>query len=105
MSGTKSRLTPIEVRKQLLLAESDVNRVQLLHEWQSLERGARELARHTQSICSAVTSIVSMGIAGFNAFRDLHATRRRHGKTAWFSTLINGVRLGTSLWTSFRSQL
>ena len=103
MSGMKSGLTPLLVRKQLLLAESEVNRVQLQHEWQCLEKETRALACHAQSVCSAVTSVAAMGIAGCNAFREFRAARCQ-GKTSWLATLINGVRLGTALWTSFRSQ-
>ena len=102
MSGAKSQLMPLQVRKQLLLAESEVNRVSLLHEWQSLRNETQALAQQAQSVCATVSSVASMGIAGFKAFRDLQA-KRRNGKTSWLSTLINGARLGASLWTSLRS--
>lgn len=104
MSGTKSQLMPLQVRKQLLLAESEVNRVSLMHEWQSLRSETQALAHQAQSVCATISSVASMGIAGFSAFRDLQA-RRRNGKASWLSTLFNGVRLGTSLWASLRSGL
>ena len=36
MFGKKPRLNPLESRKQLLIAESELNRAQLVQEWQAM---------------------------------------------------------------------
>ena len=36
MFGKKPRLNPLESRKQLLIAESELNRAQLVQEWQTM---------------------------------------------------------------------
>lgn len=103
MSGTNSQLTPLALRKQLLLAESEVNRLQLRHEWHDLEREAGGIVRQAKSVWSTVASTVSMGMAGYNAFRELRS-ERREGKSSWLGTIVSGVRLGTALWNSYRSK-
>ena len=102
MPGTQSHLTSLVLRKQLLLAESEVNREQLLNEWHSLTNETRELAHRAQFVCASVASVASLGIAGVKTMRELQAARS-NGKASWISTLINGMRLGTALWKSFRS--
>jgi len=103
MAGTQSRLTPLEVRKQLLIVESEVNRTQLEHTWRHLRSKAGELAEQARSACSTITSFASIGVAGFQAFRKLRMSRRT-GKSSWLANLMEGVRLGTALWTTIRSQ-
>jgi len=103
MSGTTSHLTASGVRKQLLLVESDMNRLQLLEEWQTLGRESRELVQHARSACSVVTTVAAMGIAGIKAFRDSGPAGRQH-KYSWLSTLISSLRLGASVWKAFRGQ-
>jgi len=104
MPGTNSRLTTLELRKQLLLAESEVNRMQLLLEWQTLASETRELADRCRSACSAVSSLASLGMAGFKMVRDWRSERatKTGGRKSWLSTLINGVTLGARMWKSMR---
>jgi hypothetical protein len=102
MAGTQSRLTSLEVRKQLLIVESEVNRTQLDHTWLHLRSEAGELAHQARSACSTITSLASIGAAGFKAFRALR-TERRTGKNSWLANLMEGVRLGTALWTTIQS--
>lgn len=102
MSGTKSRLTALEARKRLLLIESEVNRVKLLREWQCLEAETSKLAHRAYSIFATVNSVAAWGIAGFKTLRELQGDRSRR-KSSWVTKLLEGLRLGTSLWNSFRS--
>lgn len=100
MFGTKSRLNNLALRKQLLLAESEVNRVQFANEWHNLVDETREATRHARSVMSSVAATVSMGIAGFKTMREM----RSNGKaTSWVGKLLGGVRLGSALWKAFRS--
>jgi len=43
MSGKPSLVSLLESRKQLLIAESELNRAQLSEEWQTMTHGVRDL--------------------------------------------------------------
>ena len=103
MSGADSRLNTLQIRKRLLLAESEVNRVQISQEWQCFENQTREWTRHAWSFCKTAGSIAAFGLTAFEAVRSLRAARTQRGNS-WFSTLFEGVRLGTTLWNSIRSR-
>ena len=44
MSGTNARMNALESRKQLLIAESELNRTHLVREWQTMAGDVHELA-------------------------------------------------------------
>ena len=57
-------MNPLESRKQLLIAESELNRAQLVQEWQVMTGEVRSLtsqARTIGSIASAVATLVAGG--------------------------------------------
>ena len=101
MSGTKSRLTSLALRKQLLLAESEVNRVHLANDCRRLVEESQVIVDRVHSIYSSVMSVVSIGVAGFKAAKDMRAASG-NGKASWISKVFNGVRVGAALWKSFR---
>jgi len=103
MSGTKPRVKPLALRKQLLLAESEVNRVQFANDWHALTDEAREVTCHARSLWSAIASTAATGIAGIKAWRDLRASRSNH-KGSWISNLVSGIQVGSAIWKSFRSR-
>jgi hypothetical protein len=104
MDGTQPRLSSLEVRKQLLIVESEVNRTRLEQTWLCLRRETDELTRQARATCSTLVSTASVGIAGFKAFRKLRATQRS-ANGSWLANLAEGMRLGSALWTTFRSHL
>ena len=96
-------MTALALRKKLLLAESEVNREQLVVEYQSLAGEVRDLRGRFNTLCSAVTSAASVGIAGAKAIGEVRQIYSKE-KGSWLSALFSGVRTGTSLWRSIRSR-
>lgn len=93
-------MKPLQLRKELLVAESELNRAQLIVEWQALTAGARALTTHMKSI-SALASAAAMLVAGIGAFRRERALARS-AKSSWLETLLKGAKVATSIWMAFR---
>jgi len=96
------RISPLEMRKDLLIAESELNRVQLMETWDAATEWHRTLsagARTVGSLASATALIVS----GVRAFRRKHQAPDG-SKSSWLQPLIKGAGLLSSLWGEFRSR-
>lgn len=104
MPGTNTQLTPLAVRKQLLLVESEVNRAQLRGECASLKS---QVGEWTHSVHSAVDCCASAVAAGQEALALIRDALSGHGrdKPSLLFTVIKGVRLGSSLWKMTRECL
>jgi hypothetical protein len=102
MFGRKSRVTPLELRKQLLIAESELNRAQLCEEWQTMAHGVCDLA-HRAKATAAWASSAALLVAGLAAF-----WRRKPApaatKSSWFQRILNGARLASTIWFAFRAR-
>ena len=85
-------------RKQLLLAESELNRLQLVYEWEKMADGVRSVAERARTISSLATAAASL-ISGLAAFR-----RTKSEKLSWWQTLLKGAQLARSLWSEFGPQ-
>ena len=102
MSGKNPRMNPLETRKQLLIAESELNRAELVQEWQTMADEVHSLtsqARTIKSIASAVATLV----AGLASCRRKASTPAAE-KPSWWQTILKGAQLAGSLWSGFRSQ-
>jgi hypothetical protein len=106
MSGKNLHLTPLESRKQLLLLESELNRVQLLNELRDLKSEVNYLKGQVQTIGSIASSAAKLA-ATFSAIGNAftHRKTEENGKSSWVSTLLNGARAGASIWGTLRSHL
>jgi hypothetical protein len=95
-------MTPMESRKRLLIAESELNRAQLIVEWQAMAGDVRSIARRAKSISSIALATASL-ISGVVAFRR---TRPGPGgeKPSWWRVLLKGAQLAGSLWSEFGSR-
>jgi hypothetical protein len=99
MFGKNPRITPLEARKRLLIAESEINRFQMGRECEAMMDGVRSLAHQVRSIRALASSAASL-IAG------LVSSRRRKsasaaGKPSWWQTFLQAAQLAGSLWTEF----
>ena len=101
MFAEDSRLSPLESRKQLLVAESELNRAQSLQEWESMTSGVRTLAGRARAWSSLVSSAASL-VAGLLTFRR-GPSMLAAGKPSWIDTVLKGVRLAASLGLAFRA--
>ncbi|MCX6905615.1 MAG: hypothetical protein NTW03_19480 [Verrucomicrobia bacterium] len=101
MFGQKPRLNPLEARKQLLIAESEINRAQLSQEWQALARGVHDLAQRTKTI-TAWASAAALLVAGLTAWRS-GPPASGAAKPSWFQKILHGARLASTIWVAFRA--
>ena len=90
------------MRKQLLVAESEIHRAALRSDWQSLCEEAGRLSEELRafgSVASGGAKLVASGIA----LKDL-LTGRPNTKHSWTTILMKGASAGMSLWKAFRAK-
>ena len=102
MFGKKSHVSPLGSRKQLLIAESELNRAQLSEEWQTMGHGVRDLAHRAKTI-AALASSATLLVAGVTA---LWRGSRAPGtaKSSWFQKVLNGARVASTIWFAFAAR-
>jgi len=101
MFGKESHLRPLELRKQLLLAESELNRTQLSDEWQKIAHGVRDVAHRTKTIAVWVSS-AAMLVAGVSALRRSPPAPGT-AKSSWFQNILSGARIASTIWLALRA--
>jgi hypothetical protein len=102
MSGKNPRLNALASRKQLLIAESDLNRAHLVHEWQTMAGDVHALANRAKTIGSIATAAASLA-AGLSAFRRKKSASGAE-KTSWWRTIVKVAGLVTAVWSAFRNR-
>jgi hypothetical protein len=100
MFGKNTPMNPLESRKQLLLAESELNRAQLVEDVAALTADVRALADHAKSI-GWVASTAAALVAGLAALRSRKSAPAGE-KPSWLHTVLKGAGLVSSLWMAFR---
>ncbi len=91
---------PLASRKQLLIAESELNRAQLAREWQTLAGEARALADQAKTIRSMASATATL-VAGLASGRHKSTTPDAQ-KSSWWQTLAQGAGLISTFWQWFR---
>ena len=102
MSGKSPGLSPLESRKQLLVAESEINRLQMQEEWQAMTGGIHGIARRVKSI-RALASAAAAFVAGVSSFQR-GKSADAEARPSWFQTALKGVQLAGSVWQEFRAR-
>ena len=102
MFGKTPHLTPLEARKRLLLAESELNRAQLVQELVAISVGVRTLTDRVKSFGSiaSATALLVTGIAALRRGKVGHT----NGKPSWLQMIRRGVGLVSSLWPVLRAK-
>ena len=104
MLGKEFQLTPLEARRQMLLKESELNRIQFLNEWNEWKGEVRRLAEPLQA-AGAFISIAAGTGAAVSILRRIFGRRNgAAGGKSWISSLFGGVKAGISIWKMFRSR-
>ena len=104
MSAEKNKLTPLEARKQMLILESELNRVLLVKEVEEFGGEIREVALRAQHVKSVISTAADLAGA-FSTLRQAFAPRAEGGaKTGWFSKFMSTARAGASIWQAFRGR-
>jgi len=102
MLGKNPRMNTLATRKQLLLAESELNRAQLAREMADFRAGIRTLTGRAQSFASIVSSVAVLvsALATFRRGKSADAG----AKPSWSQTILKGVGLISTFLLAFRSQ-
>lgn len=94
-------MSPLASRKELLIAASNLHRVQLGGDVAALTMDARALAGRAKSI-STMASSAALVVAGLLAWQ--RARRAETGaKRSWPQALLKGAGLVSTFWLAFHS--
>ena len=91
----------LESRKQLLVAESELNRAHLISDLAALKAGVQAVTNRSKSYRSIVTStaMLLMGVAALRRGPASHPDRA----PSWRQTLFKGLGLISSFWLALRT--
>jgi hypothetical protein len=95
-------MNPLESRKQLLIAESELNRAQLIGDMAALTADVRTLTDRVKtysSIASAAAVLVT-GLAACQRGKCVDAD----AKPSWLQTILKGAGLVSTFWLAFRAK-
>jgi hypothetical protein len=95
-------MNPLASRKQLLIAESELNRAQLVQEWQTMADEVHSLANQARTISSFASAAASL-VAGIASFRRKKSAPAAE-KPSWLQTILKGAGLVSTIWSAFRPQ-
>ena len=96
------RVSALELRKELLIAESELNRMHLMGEWQAMSEGIGRLTTRVKSV-GTFASVTAVLVAGVAAFRRGKAGEAGV-KPSWFQSALKGAQTVNSLWLAFRAR-
>ena len=92
-------MNPLTLSKQLLIAESELNRIHLIEDAAMIKVEVLTLANRTRSFTTIASSAITM-LSGLLAMqRDRSATP---SKTSWWTTLLTSSGMIASLWQAFQ---
>jgi hypothetical protein len=100
MFEKNSRLNPLELRKELLLAKSELNRVQMLADMAGLSADIRALSDRARSFDSIASSAAVL-MSGLGAFRR-GKPADGDAKPSWLRTVLKSAGLVSNLWLALR---
>jgi hypothetical protein len=100
MFGKEPQVSPLALRKRLLIVESELNRAQLCEEWQRMGHGIRNLGQRAKTVAVWGSSAALLA-AGVTALRR-HSSAPGSAKSTWFQKVLNGVRVASAIWLAFR---
>lgn len=94
-------MNPPASRKQILIAESDLNRAQLFAALDGLQGDIRAVTQRAQSF-GAIASSAAVLVAALAAFRQGRVTDAK-AKPSWPQAILKGAGLASALWLAIRS--
>ena len=90
------------MRKDLLIAESELNRVQLMERWDAATEWHRTLSAGAR-VAGSVASAAALLASGLRAFRSKRGSQNG-AEVSWLQPLIKGAGLIATLCGAFRSR-
>jgi hypothetical protein len=105
MFGKKTYLRALESRKQALLAESEVNRIELLKDFGALKTEVHHVKKQLRAAGSIASSAAILAAAAAVLRRRKPETAKtdNHSKGSWVSAALNGAQVGASLFLKLKS--
>lgn len=100
MFGKNTRLNPLDLRKQMLIAESELNRAQLIEDWRRMAEEAHTLAAEASTIRSFAAATATL-VAGAASFWQKKSPPP-DSKPSWLQTILKSAGTISSLWSAFR---
>lgn len=97
-------MNPLESRKQLLIAESELNRAQLVLELQTIKNEVHAFTNQARTIASFASAAATLiaGVASLQRKKEPAPVVAE--KSSWLKTFVKGAGLVSSIWSAFRSQ-
>ena len=95
-------MNPLASRKKLLLAESELNRAQLVQDWRTMTDEVHALANQARTISSLASAVASL-VAGLAAFRRKKSAPAAE-KPSWLRTVLKGLEIVSAIRAAFRPQ-
>jgi len=95
-------MKPLAQQKQLLIAESELNRAQLAQDWRTLTAEVQSLASQVGTIRSLVSATATL-VAGLAACRRKKSAPATE-KPSWLQTLLKGAGMLFNFWQATQPQ-
>lgn len=107
MFGKTTLLKSLETRRKLLLAESDVNRIELGKDLAVLKGEVERVKRHVRALGSVASSAALLATT-FTIFRRRFGLAGKPSESngkSWVTAALDGARVGASLFLKIKSLL
>jgi len=102
MFRKQSQVNPLESRKQLLIAESELNRAQVLEEWQTIVQGVVDFVHRAKTMATWTSSaaVLAAAVTGLRRGPSKPGT----AKSSWVQNILSGARLASTIWFAFHAR-
>lgn len=100
MFGRKPEMSPLALRKRLLIAESELNRAQLSADCEAMARGVHDLARRAQGVADWAAA-AGLLIAAVRVCRRAPPPPVA-ANPSWLQKILNCARIASTLWFALR---
>lgn len=108
MFSKKSRLTYLNTERQILLAESDLNRIHLLEDLKQLQSEWQQVSQVAKTAFSVTSTVAKAGAFVLFARRLLRGFKAgagtEPGKNSFMAKVFKGISTGLSFLETFRSR-
>jgi hypothetical protein len=103
MPGKNPYVNLLNSRKQLLIAESELNRAGLVQDWQTMADDVHTLASRARNI-GVFASAAAALVASIASFRRKKTTSAVDEKPSWWRTVFKSAGTFYMFWRAFRPQ-
>ena len=95
-------MNPLASRKKLLIAESELNRAQLIRDWRTMTDEVHALTSQARTIGSFASAAASL-VTGLLSFRHKQPAPVAE-KPSWWKIILQGAGQLSDFWQAFRSE-